>query len=63
MFGGTIGEMMEAEMEHHLGYEKCKRSDSDDCLNGHKETLSNDGTDFQDRLGKYNLYMAEYGTK
>lgn len=30
LFGGTIKEMMEAEMEELLGYEKSERSDSDD---------------------------------
>jgi putative transposase len=35
--GGTIKEMMEAEMEHHLGYEKNARSDSANARNGYKE--------------------------
>jgi transposase-like protein len=30
LLGGTIKEMMEAEMDDHLGYEKSERSDSDD---------------------------------
>ena len=34
LLGGTIKEMMEAEMEDHLGYEKSERSDSDDYRNG-----------------------------
>lgn len=34
--GGTIKEMMEAEMDDHLGYEKFQRSDSDDYRNGYK---------------------------
>ncbi|MBQ6960049.1 MAG: transposase [Clostridia bacterium] len=33
--GGTIKEMMEAEMDEHLGYEKSERSDSDDARNGY----------------------------
>ena len=33
---GTIKEMMEAEMDDHLGYEKSQRSDSDDYRNGYK---------------------------
>ena len=37
LLGGTIKEMMEAEMDNHLGYEKSQRSDSDDYRNGHKE--------------------------
>lgn len=36
LLGGTIKEMMEAEMENHLGYEKSGRSDSDDYRNGYK---------------------------
>ena len=30
LLGGTIKEMMEAEMDDHLGYEKSQRSDNDD---------------------------------
>ena len=30
LLGGTIKEMMEAEMDDHLGYQKFERSDSDD---------------------------------
>lgn len=36
LLGGTIKEMMEAEMDDHLGYEKSQRSDSDDARNGFK---------------------------
>ena len=36
LLGGTIKEMMEAEMNEHLGYEKSQRSDSDDARNGYK---------------------------
>ena len=36
LLGGTIKEMMEAEMDEHLGYEKSERSDNDDYRNGHK---------------------------
>lgn len=36
LLGGTIKEMMEAEMDEHLGYSKSERSDSDDCRNGYK---------------------------
>lgn len=41
MLGGTIKEMMEAEMDEHLGYEKSQRSDSDDYRNGYKEKSVN----------------------
>ena len=30
LLGGTIKEMMEAEMDDHLGYSKSQRSESDD---------------------------------
>ena len=36
LLGGTIKEMMEAEMDEHLGYEKSERSDNDDHRNGYK---------------------------
>ena len=34
---GTIKEMMEVEMDDHLGYEKSERSDNDDYRNGYKD--------------------------
>lgn len=36
LLGGTIKEMMEAEMDDHLGYGRSQRSDSDDYRNGYK---------------------------
>ena len=36
--GGTIKEMMEAELDEHLGYSKSERSDSEDYRNGYKKT-------------------------
>ena len=36
LLGGTIKEMMEAEMDDHLGYERSQRSDNDDYRNGYK---------------------------
>ena len=41
LLGSTIKEMMEAEMDDHLGYEKSERSDSDDYRNGYKEKTVN----------------------
>ena len=41
LLGGTIKEMMDAEMDDHLGYEKSERSDSDDYRNGYKEKQVN----------------------
>ena len=41
LLGGTIQEMMEAEMEDHLGYGKSERSDSEDARNGYKKKTVN----------------------
>ena len=41
LLGSTIKEMMEAEMDEHLGYEKSERSDTDDYRNGHKKKRIN----------------------
>ena len=41
LLGGTIREMMEAEMDEHLGYEKSQRCDNDDYRNGYKSKQVN----------------------
>lgn len=41
LLGGTIKEMMEAEMDTHLGYEKSARSATDDYRNGYKSKTVN----------------------
>ena len=41
LLGGTIKEMMEAEMDDHFGYSKSERSDSDDSRNGYKSKRVN----------------------
>ena len=41
LLGGTIKEMMEAEMDNHLGYEKSQRSDSENYRNGYKSKRIN----------------------
>ena len=41
LLGGTVKEMMEAEMDDHLGYQKSERSDSDDYRNGYKSKRVN----------------------
>ncbi len=59
LLGGTIKEMMESEMEEHLGYSKSERSDSDDYRNGYKSkqiTTSYGGMEIQvpqDRKSTY----------
>ena len=40
LLGGTSKEMMEAEMDDHLGYSKSQRSESDDYRNGYKSKRS-----------------------
>lgn len=41
LLGGTIKEMMETELDEHLGYEKSERSDCDDYRNGYKNKRIN----------------------
>ena len=41
LLGGTIKEMVEAEIDDHLGYEKSERSDNDDYRNGYKRKRVN----------------------
>lgn len=41
LLGGTIKEMMEVEMDDHLGYSKSERSNSDDYRNGYKNKKVN----------------------
>ena len=45
LLGGTIQEMMEAELDEHLGYDEYKRSDNPDYRNGvkHKKLRSSYG--------------------
>lgn len=41
LLGGTIKEMMEAEMDDHPGYQKSEHSDNDDYRNGYKSKRIN----------------------
>ena len=41
LLGETIKEMMEAELDDHLGYQKSERSDNDDYRNGYKRKRVN----------------------
>lgn len=41
LLGGTIKEMMEAEPDDHLGYEKSEHSDNEDYRNGYKRKRVN----------------------
>ena len=64
LLGGTIKEMMEAEMDDHLGYEKSERSDNDDYRNGYKRKRVNSSygavsythLDVYKRQGRYRAY-------
>lgn len=46
LLGGTIKEMMETEMDEHLGYQKSQRSDNDDYQSGYKEKQINSSYGF-----------------
>ena len=39
LLDGTIKEMMEAEMDHHLGYEKSERTDSTDEVRDYRKAI------------------------
>ena len=41
LLGGTIKEMMETEMDEHLGYGRSERSDNEDSRNGYKRKRVN----------------------
>ena len=41
LLSGTIQDMLETEMDEHLGYGKSERSDSDDYRNGYKRKRVN----------------------
>lgn len=41
LIGGTLKEMMEAEMDDHLGYGKSQRSDNEAYRNGYKKKQVN----------------------
>lgn len=59
LLDGTIKEMMETEMEGHLGYEKLDWSDNDDYRYGHKSkrlSSSNHSSVSKDRLST--MYRA-----
>ena len=53
LLGSTLKEMMEAEMDDHLGYEKSERSDSDDYRNGYSSFGSMDIQVPQDRKSTF----------
>ena len=69
LLGGTIKEMMEAEMDNHLGYGKSERSDSDDYRNGYKTKRVNSSCGSveiqmpQDRKSTFNPQIVKKTSK
>ena len=73
LLGGTIKEMMEAEMDHHLGYEKFERTDSTDEVrdyrNGYKTKQVNSSFGSmdievpQDRLSEFEPQVVKNAKK
>lgn len=65
LLGGTIKEMMEGEMDEHLGYSRLERSDNDDYRNGYKTKRVNssygsmDITVPQDRKSTFNPQIVK----
>lgn len=65
LLGGTIKEMMEAEMDDHLGYSKSERFSSDDYRNGYKTKQVNSGYESmqievsQDRKSTFELQIVK----
>ena len=53
LLGGTIKEMMEAEMDEHLGYGKFERYESDDHRNGYKSKKVNSS------YGQFNIEVPQ----
>lgn len=53
LLNGTIKEMMEAEMDEHLGYAKSERYDSDDYRNGYKPKTVNSS------YGQFNIEVPQ----
>ena len=51
LLGGTIKEMMEAEMDNHLGYEKSERSSNENSRNGYKQKRINSSYGFETSEG------------
>ena len=56
LLGGTIKEMMEAEMDDYLSYQKSERSDSDDYRNGYKSKRVNSSCIPENRVSE--MYCA-----
>ena len=73
LLAGTIKEMMEAEMDNHLGYEKSERTDSldevRDYRNGYKTKQVNSSFGSmeievpQDRLSEFEPQVVKNGKK
>jgi len=53
LLGGTIQSMMEAEMDHHLGYEPYERSDNSNSRNGRKSK------NVRSKYGEFNIDVPQ----
>uniref|UniRef100_UPI001E2BEA5C transposase n=1 Tax=Pectinatus frisingensis TaxID=865 RepID=UPI001E2BEA5C len=53
LLGGTIKEMMESEMDEHLGYSKSERSDSENARNGYKPKQMNRSNEIDKKTDIY----------
>ena len=58
LLGGTIKEMMETEMDNHLGYEKSERSDSDDYRNGYKSKRINSSWIYRLKSALFSVFQC-----
>lgn len=56
LLGRTIKEMMEAEMDDHLGYEKSEHSDNDDYRNGYKRNIDQKIISMCTNISKFNQH-------
>ena len=69
LLGGTIQDMMEAEMDNHLGYGKSERSNNDDYRKGYKTKRVNSSCGSmeiqvpQDRKSTFNPQIVKKTSK
>lgn len=60
LLGGTIKEMMETEMEDHLGYRKSERFDSENARNGYKSKTLAATVVFRSRLHRIASHLLSH---
>jgi transposase-like protein len=59
MLGDTIGNMMAAEMNEHLGYSKLESYDSDNARNDYKSIILNSGYGRLEYYGGRGFFRAK----